>query len=285
MPEITKVSVLGAGVLGTQIAYHTAYSGLQVVVYDISDDALTASRARMVETTELYKRDGVAGASEGKTDEAFDHLTFTTDLAAAVAEADLVIEAAPESLAIKRQLYQELAEVAPAHTIFATNSSTLLPSDLKDSTGRPDRFLAIHYANQIWIRNLAEIMGTSETDPTVVLDAIAFATATGMVPIEIKKEQPGYIINSLGVPFFMAAGKLWASGVADHETIDTVHRMTTLAPLGPFQTLDVIGLNTTFNIASASEDPGVREFAAALKEQYIDKGKLGTTTGEGFYKY
>ncbi len=284
MPEITKVGVLGAGVLGTQIAYQTAYSGFSVVVYDISDAALSASRARMTELTGLYKKDGVPGADDGKTEDAFTRLTLTTDLATA-AQVDLVIEAAPELLDVKRRLYADLAKVAPEHTIFATNSSTLLPSDLKDATGRPDRFLAIHYVNHIWNRNLTEIMGTPDTDPAVIAAATAFATATGMVPIEIKKEQPGYIINSLGVPFFMAAGKLWASGVADPETIDTAYRMATLAPLGPFQSLDIIGLNTTYNIASTSEDPAVREFAAALKEEYVDKGKLGTTTGEGFYSY
>ncbi|MFH8470729.1 3-hydroxyacyl-CoA dehydrogenase [Streptomyces sp. NPDC017991] len=285
MLEINKVSVLGAGVLGTQIAFQTAYSGLPVVVYDVSDEALAKSEAHMTELAQLYKQDGVVGADDGRTDAAFTRLSFTTDLAGAASEADLVIEAVPELLDVKRRLYTDLAKAAPGHTIFATNSSTLLPSDLKEFTGRPDRFLAIHYANLIWKRNLVEIMGTADTDPAVVAAAVSFAETTGMIPIEIKKEQAGYILNSLGVPFLFAAGKLWASGVADPKTIDRAWKIGSLAPQGPFEALDIIGLTTTYNIASNSEDPGVREFAAALKEQYIDEGKLGTMTGEGFYKY
>jgi 3-hydroxyacyl-CoA dehydrogenase len=285
MPEIHRVTVLGAGVLGTQIAYHTAYMGLAVTLYDISQDALAASESRMRELGELYKADGVEGADRGLVEQAFTRLAFTTDLASAAAAADLVIEAVPEVLELKRQVFGELMRHAPEHTIFATNSSTLLPSDLKDSTGRPDRFLAIHYANLIWKMNVAEIMGTSDTDPDVLASAVAFAMATGMIPIEIHKEQAGYILNSLLVPLLFAAGKLWVKGVATPETIDVTWRIAARSPLGPFQTLDVIGLTTAYHVAAGAPDPDVQAFAAALKEQYIDKGKLGTTTGEGFYTY
>jgi 3-hydroxyacyl-CoA dehydrogenase len=285
MPQINHVTVLGAGVLGTQIAYQTAYHGFPVAVYDISTGALGASRARMTDLSELYQQDGVPGAAQGKAAEALTRLSFTTDLADAAAEADLVIEAAPEVLDIKRQLYADLAKVAPEETIFATNTSALLPSDLKESTGRPQRFLALHYANRIWKQNTTEIMGTADTDPGVYAAVVTFAEATGMVPIHLRKEHAGYISNSLLVPFLYAAGKLWVTGVADAETIDTQWRIGSGSPRGPFQILDVIGLSTAYIIASGAEDPTVREFAAAMKAQYIDHGKLGVMTGEGFYTY
>src|SRR5690606_8425053 len=113
-------------------------------------------------------------------------IRLSADLADAVKDADLVIEAVPESPAIKTSTYEARAEVAPERTIFATNSSTLLPSSFAAATGRPDRFLALHYANEVWTHNTAEIMPTSETDPEVVEKVVSFAEATGLVPIRIK---------------------------------------------------------------------------------------------------
>jgi 3-hydroxybutyryl-CoA dehydrogenase len=178
-----------------------------------------------------------------------------------------------------------LAELAPAKTIFATNSSTLLPSDLKDSTGRPDRFLAIHYANNIWAQNIAEVMGTAETDPAVFDAVVEFARNSGLEPIEIRKEKAGYVLNSLLVPLLNAAAGLLMQGVATPETIDKTWRIATGAPSGPFQIYDVVGLGTAYNIAASSPDAGSQAFARYLKDNYIDQGKLGVATGEGFYTY
>ena len=116
-----------------------------------------------------------------------------------------MIEAIPEVLKLKQETYEKLAEVAPEKTIFATNSSTLLPSDMKDFTGRPQKFLALHFANQVWKFNTAEVMGTDETDPAVFDEIVDFAAEIGMVPIPIHKEKAGYVLNSLLVPFLNAA--------------------------------------------------------------------------------
>ncbi len=283
MTTIAHVTVLGTGVLGSQIAFQTAYRGFDVVAYDINDDILDQARARFADLANIYTKD-VPGAADGPADAALARIAYSSDLAEAVAQADLVIEAIPELLDLKRETYAALAKVAPAKTIFATNSSTLLPSDLKASTGRPDRFLAMHFANQIWRFNTAEIMATDDTDPAVFDAVVEFATAIGMVPIPIRKEKAGYVLNSLLVPFLNAAAELAAGGYAEPKDVDNVWRIATGAPMGPFQIYDVIGLNTPYNILSHGT-PEEQQLAAWLKENYIDKGKLGIASGEGFYSY
>jgi 3-hydroxybutyryl-CoA dehydrogenase len=283
--QIKTLTVLGTGVLGSQIAYQAAFHGFAVTAYDVDGVALAKARARLARLVGIYRAANVGGAGESKAEAALDNLRLTADLGDAVADADLVIEAVPELLEVKRDVYRVLAELAPAKTIFATNSSTLLPSDLKDSTGRPDRFLAIHYANNIWAQNIAEVMGTAETDPAVFDAVVEFARNSGLEPIEIRKEKAGYVLNSLLVPLLNAAAGLLMQGVATPETIDKTWRIATGAPSGPFQIYDVVGLGTAYNIAASSPDAGSQAFARYLKDNYIDQGKLGVATGEGFYTY
>lgn len=283
MMKISRVTVLGTGVLGAQIAFQIAYSGFDVTAYDISAAALEQARKRFAALAATYEAD-VTEAAGGKASATPARIALTTDLAASVAASDLVIEAIPEILDLKRETYEKLAHFAPAKTIFATNSSTLLPSDLKCSTGRPDRFLALHFANNIWKFNTAEVMGTEDTDPAVFDEVLAFAAAIGMVPIPVRKEKAGYVLNSLLVPFLNAAANLAAGGYAAPEDVDKVWRIATGAPMGPFQIYDIIGLNTPYNILSHG-DEGARRIAAWLKENYIDKGRLGRASGEGFYTY
>ncbi|WP_328402127.1 3-hydroxyacyl-CoA dehydrogenase [Nocardia sp. NBC_00403] len=281
--EIRKVTVLGTGVLGSQIAFQTAFKGFDVTAYDISDDALTGARGRFDKLAATYDEE-VAGAADGKAEQTAAEIVLTADLAAAVRDADLVVEAVPEVLTIKQEIYKQLGGLAPDRTIFATNSSTLLPSDIKDFTGRPDKFLALHFANQVWKYNTAEIMGTPETDPEVFQAVVDFAAAIGMVPIELHKEKAGYVLNSLLVPLLNAAMALGAGGYAEPEAVDTTWRIATGSPHGPFQILDVIGLTTPYNVlANGGED--AQQLAAWLKVNYIDKGKLGLASGEGFYRY
>jgi len=281
--EIRRVTVLGTGVLGSQIAFQSAFHGVDVTAYDISDEALAAARDRIAKLTATY-RDEVSGAGDGKAEQTEAGIVLTADLAAAVQDADLVIEAVPEVLAIKEQTYRQLGKLAPERTIFATNSSTLLPSDIKDFTGRPDKFLALHFANLVWKFNTAEVMGTPDTDPEVYQAVVDFAAAIGMVPIELHREKAGYVLNSLLVPLLNAAMALGAGGYAEPEAVDKTWRIGTGAPVGPFQMLDIIGLTTPYNIL-ANGDEDAQRLAAWLKTTYIDKGKLGIATGEGFYRY
>jgi 3-hydroxybutyryl-CoA dehydrogenase len=283
MKEINKVTVLGIGVLGSQIAYQTAYCDFDVVAYDIGEEALRLAEERVVNLTATYKEQ-VKGASIDKTDAALKRITYQMDLGLAVAQADLVIEAVPEKIELKQDIYSRIGKLAPAKAIFATNTSTLLPSDLMEYTGRPDRFLALHFANQIWIRNTAEVMGTGKTDPKVYRMVVEFASAIGMVPIELKKEHPRYLLNSLLSPWLENALELVVDGVAEPETVDKTWRIATGAPTGPFQILDIVGLRTVYNIGAAGNDRQQRQ-ARFLKKKYIDKGKLGLESGQGFYSY
>ncbi|KQY38089.1 MULTISPECIES: 3-hydroxyacyl-CoA dehydrogenase [Nocardia] len=281
--EFRKVTVLGTGVLGSQIAFQTAFHGFDVTAYDIDDAALTAARTRFDGLAAVYQQD-VAGADASNTTATAAAITLTTDLAAAAAEADLIIEAVPEVLEIKRELYGKLGALAPERAVFATNSSTLLPSDIVAYTGRPDRFLALHFANHVWKFNTAEVMGTEQTDPAVFAAVAEFAKAIGMVPIELHKEKAGYVLNSLLVPFLNSGIELAAGGYAEPAAVDETWRIATGAPMGPFQILDIVGLTTPYNILINGDDDH-KKLAAWLKENYIDKGKLGAATGEGFYRY
>ncbi|MFH0070826.1 3-hydroxyacyl-CoA dehydrogenase [Peribacillus sp. NPDC056705] len=282
-----NVTVAGSGVLGSQIAYQTAFKGFHVSVYDINDESLEKAKERIMALKPRYQAD--LGASEADVNAAYDRMTFSSDLSRATAEADLVIEAIPEVVQMKKDFYRELGAAAPEKTIFATNSSTLLPSQFAEETGRPEKFLALHFANEIWRNNTAEIMKHPGTDMDVFHEVIEFAKAIGMVALPLHKEQPGYILNSLLVPLLEAAQMLLIREVADPETIDKTWMVATGAPLGPFAILDVVGINTAYNIGHAkAQVTGHDEYkkvAELLKSEYIDKNKLGRATGEGFYTY
>ncbi|WP_019146263.1 3-hydroxyacyl-CoA dehydrogenase [Aeromicrobium massiliense] len=279
-----NLTVLGTGVLGSQIILQAAYHGKDVVAYDVSDDALAKLPERWEFLRARYLAD-LPGASDEKVDAAIGRIRATSDLADALRDADLVIEAVPEVLEIKRQTWAKVAEVAPEKTIFATNSSTLLPSDIAESTGRPGRFLALHFANEIWRNNTGEVMGHPGTDADAFEAVATFADEIGMLAIRVLKEQPGYVLNSLLVPLLSAAADLWVRGVADIETIDLTWRKGTGAPVGPFQIFDVVGMETPYNLNVNSDDPVKREFAETIKREYIDQGRMGIATGKGFYDY
>jgi len=285
--DIKNVAVFGSGVLGIQIAFQTAFHTFNVTVYDLNDELLDKAKTRFMELGEHFKRD--LGAAQDAIDATFQRISYSTDMTQAVQDADLAIEAIPENVRIKSDFYSQLGKVAPAKTIFATNSSTLLPSQFAEQTGRPDRFLALHFANNIWRQNTAEIMGHPGTDPAVFDTVVDFAKAIGMVALPIQKEQPGYILNSLLVPLLEAALRLYVKGVADPETIDKTWMIATGAPNGPFAIYDVVGLTTAYNItlknAEATGDTDMLQAAQLLKENFIDKGKLGVATRAGFYTY
>ncbi|NRT10819.1 3-hydroxyacyl-CoA dehydrogenase [Flavobacterium sp. 14A] len=282
-----NITVAGSGVLGYQVAFQTAFHGFNVTVYDVNDSVLDQAKAKFKDLGASYKKD--LNATQEQLDKTFKNLSYNADLGLAVANADLLIEAVPENPAIKIDFYHKLAKVAPEKTIFATNSSTLLPSDFADATGRPSKFLALHFANTIWIHNTAEVMGHAGTDPEVFKDVVSFAKAIGMLALPVLKEQPGYILNSLLVPLLSAATNLLVNEVADVETIDKTWIKATGAPVGPFGILDVVGITTAYNIniiaAEKTQDELKIKTVKYLKEHFIDKNKLGVATGEGFYKY
>ena len=278
------LTVLGTGVLGSQIIFQAAYSGKDVVAYDISDEILAKLPERWEYLKPLYLRD-LPDATPEKLDAAVARIRASSDLGDALKEADIVIEAVPERLDIKQQTWEKVGELAPEKTIFCTNSSTLLPSDIAKFTGRPAQFLALHFANEVWINNTGEVMGHADTDPKAFEAVAVFAEEIGMVPIRIHKEQPGYVLNSLLVPFLSAAGQLLVRGVATPEDIDSTWKIATKSPLGPFEIYDIVGMMTPYMLNKDSDNPVMREFAEMIKRDYIDKGYLGKGAGRGFYTY
>jgi len=309
-----NIVVAGGGVLGSQIAYQTAFRGFNVTVWLRSEASVERAKPKFERLKGLYldameamktptpynfcrgfgldPREISAeklDALKARAEKAYEGIVYETDLQKAVADADLVIESVAEAPDAKIAFYTDLAKVLPEKTIVVTNSSTLLPSMFAEYTGRPEKYLALHFANEVWKYNTAEIMGHPGTDPAAYAAVVEFAAQIAMVPLQLKKEQPGYILNSMLVPFLNAAQTLFVNDVADPETIDKTWCLATGAPVGPFRILDVVGLTTAYNITIMNptiKDPNstASKIAAKLKE-YIDAGKTGINAGEGFYKY
>lgn len=283
MTQIKNVTVIGGGVLGSQIAFHIAYKGFKVTLYDSNSNLFVQITEQFLKLQDLYKE--YLNLSNEEIESGLDNISFSNSLADSVKDADLVIESVPENIEIKKQLFTELGQLAPSKTIFATNSSTMLPSSLMEFTGRPAQFLALHFSNLLYRSNIAEVMGSIKTDTNVFDAIVQFAKDIGMYPVSLKKEQAGYVLNTLLMPLLGAASELLIKGVADIETIDKTWQIATNSPLGPFQIYDLVGLNTVYNIAINNTDVKSKLFAHYLKQNYIDKGKLGGLSGEGFYKY
>ena len=310
--NIKNVVVAGGGVLGSQIAFQTAFSGFNVTIWLRSEGSIERAQPKIDRLKNIYLKtleamktnpqaycrgftdkqnltDDEIDELKNKVESGYENLTLTTSYEEAGKNADLVIEAIAEDPEQKKAFYEELSKHLPEKTIIATNSSTLLPSQLADFTGRPEKYLALHFANEIWKNNTAEIMGQPKPEQKYYDEVVEFAEAINMVPLKLKKEQAGYILNSMLVPFLSAAEALYANDVADPETIDKTWVLATGAPSGPFRILDVVGLTTAYNIVimnPKASDINTTEgkIAAKLKEK-IYAGKSGVNAGEGFYKY
>ena len=229
------------------------------------------------------------GASREQIEASRARIVGNTNLGSSAVQADLVIEAIPEDLAIKQLFYRTLSAVAPSHTIFASNSSTLLPSEFATFTNRPERVLSLHFANEVWKHNIGEIMGHPGTDPAVFARVVQFAHRIGMVPLPLHKEQPGYLLNTMLIPMLIASLGLLVNEVADVQTIDKAWMIAKGDRIGPFGILDGIGMTTVYNVtrslAERTGDPTHRRIAEYVKEHFIDTGYLGESTGRGFYSY
>lgn len=286
MSRINRLTLLGAGVLGSQIAFHSAFKGKTVVVYDLTEEALERCRAAHDQYCAIYRSD--LGATDADILAATQRLTFTTDLAAAVAQADLVIEAVPEIPDVKNSVYKEMAELLPPDTLIATNSSTFRPSDFAAATGRPDKFCALHFANLIWAMNFAEIMAHPGSSKETLTEVTEFAVEIGMIPIPLRKEHGGYVVNSWFVPLLNAAQTLVTNGISTPEDIDRTF-MVMGAPVGPLGLMDIAGMNTSYNVLAywgrELGDAQMTANADYLKTNFLDKGWLGQQTGKGYYDY
>ncbi|OHX67157.1 3-hydroxyacyl-CoA dehydrogenase [Flammeovirga pacifica] len=285
--EIRKIMIAGGGNLGSQVAWQCAVKGFNVVVYDAFEQGIERSKAYHLQFAQLFMDE--KGMTEKMKENTFQRIRYTTNLEEAVHDIDLVNESIPENVKIKKSFYMELSKYAPKKTIFTTNSSATLPSDYALYTDRPEKFLALHFANGIWDANIGEVMGHKDTAPQIFERVIKFAKEIGMVPIPIYKEQNGYIINSLLIPILKASVDLLKNNVSDIESIDKTWMICTDTEAGPLGIIDLIGMKTVYNIykfiGEQNNDQKAIDRAEYLKENYIDLGKMGVSSGEGFYKY
>ena len=319
--EYKKIVIAGGGILGSQIAFQTAYCGYDVTVLVKDENSVNDVFERLSKLAKTYSdtienmntENGKEAWARGiasvesfnaeecleKTNRALNSIRIECDQAKALADADLVIESITENFDAKADLYKELAKVMPEKTVVVTNSSTLLPSKLAKFTGRPEKYLSLHFANTIWRNNIAEVMKHEKTDNKYFEELIEFAESINMIPLAAKAEKSGYLLNSMLVPFLLSAMDLLANGVSDPETIDKAWTLGTGAPKGPFQIIDIVGLETARNIVQQYQkvpdlfDPLLRKmmlpynYDGMLKilNEYMDQGKLGKAAKEGFYKY
>jgi len=284
---IKNVTIAGGGVLGSQVAWQTALKGFNVTVYDAFEEGIENCKIYHKKYAGLFL--AAKGTSKTEIEDALSRLTYTTNLKEAVKDADIVSESVPENLEIKKSFYKELARWAPEKSIFTTNSSTMLPSYYAAESGRPEKFLALHFSNPVWDANVGEVMKHPGTDQKYFDIVINFAKEIGMVPIPINKEQPGYVLNSLLVPFLSAAQNLWFNNISDFKSIDKTWMISTGSKSGPFGILDLVGMQTVYNItlmdAKRTNNPALFERAEKIKTEFIDKGRMGISTGQGFYSY
>ena len=310
-----NIVIMGGGVLGSQIAFQTAFCDYNVTVWLRSEGSIERTKAKL----ELVKNSyidainlmampegksfnnwcrGIADADNFNKDELInkvmglsDKIKLELDMKKALEDADLVIESMAEDFEAKKDLYLKMAPLLPEKTIVVTNSSTMLPSKLAKYTGRPDKFLALHFANSIWKNNTAEVMMHPKTEEKYFNEVMEFAKSIRMIALPLKKEKSGYLLNSMLIPLLFSGLDLYVNGVSDFESIDKAWLLGTGAPKGPFQILDTVGLETAYNIVemylkipSFLAPYNFKGMAKVLKE-YIDAGKLGKASGEGFYKY
>ena len=273
---INHVTVIGAGTMGPQIAMLAAQAGITTTLTDISQDALDRAREQLHARME---RKGTVDALE--------NLTFTTDRDSAVAHTDIVVEAAIEDIDIKRTLFAELDAIAPPHTILVTNSSNIVSSRIADATTRADKVCNMHFFNPALVMECVEIVchpGTSEATRATVTE---LAERMGKKPIQVRKEIPGFVANRLLNALRKEALELYTNGVASFEDIDAAATTALRHPMGPFQLMDLVGIDVVYLIRQAEyEQTGD---AASLPHPEITKlyqaGRYGRKTGHGWYAY
>ncbi len=314
-----NIVVIGGGILGSQIAYQSAYCGYNVTVLAADEKSIAAVKEKLNNLYNVYveaikdmnEKDniwarGIAGADTFNYEEclnkakmALENINIEYDQSKALVDADLVIESITENFDAKASLYEQISTLLPEETVVVTNSSTLLPSKLAKHTGRPEKFLSLHFANEIWKNNIAEVMKHEKTDIKCFNELIKFAESINMIPLAAQGEKQGYLLNSMLVPFLLSAMDLLANGISDPETIDKAWTLGTGAHKGPFQIIDTVGLETARNIVLQYQkvpdllDPLLRKMMLPynydgmlrILNEHIEKGKLGKVTKEGFYKY
>lgn len=278
-----RVAVAGAGTMGRGIAHVAALGGFPTVLQDVSAEALAKARDQIAKDLE-------EGVSRGKLtpqarDAALRNLSVETDLATAAREADLVIEAVPESMAIKMEVFRKLHAACQSDTVFASNTSALSITEMAAASGRPARFIGMHFFNPVHKMKLVELVRGLETSEETVKIATEAARGMGKETVLIK-ESPGFVTSRINALIGNEAFRMLEAGIASPTDIDKALKLGLNHPMGPFEMVDLVGLDVRLAILEYLHATlGETYRPTELMRRYVKEGRLGRKTGRGVYEY
>jgi len=284
MADIRRMLVIGAGTMGHGIAQVAAAAGLDVTLNDVSEEKVQKGLAAVRSNLDKGIEKGKLTAEQ--RDRTLSHLDGATDLSAAAAGADLVVEAVPESLELKQQILRKLDEACPPHAILATNTSSLSIARIASATARPAQVVGLHFFNPVHLMALLEIVRADETSDETVESAVSLARTLGKEPIVVA-DRPGFASSRLGLVLGLEAMRMLEQGVASPEDIDKAMTLGYRHPMGPLRLTDLVGLDVRLAIAEylyrelKSEAFRPPEILVRL----VGEGKLGKKSGRGFYEW
>ncbi|MEZ7825739.1 MAG: 3-hydroxybutyryl-CoA dehydrogenase [Schleiferiaceae bacterium] len=279
-----NITVIGAGTMGNGIAHVFAQSGFNVQLFDISEAAL--DRALLTIGKNMDRQVAKERISESDKNTALERLSIGTDLAKSVSHADLIVEAATENKEIKFNLFKQLDELAPAHCILSSNTSSISITKIAAQTNRPDKVIGMHFMNPVPVMKLVEIIRGYSTSDETMNAVVEMSTSLGKVPVACN-DYPGFVANRILMPMINEAIISLHEGVAGVEEIDTIMKLGMAHPMGPLQLADFIGLDVCLSIMNVLyEGLGNTKYAPCpLLVNMVNAGKLGVKSSEGFYDY
>lgn len=284
MTNIKNITVVGSGTMGNGIAHVFAQAGFRVSLMDIRQDALDKALATIAKNMDRQIAKGTL--SEESKNAALANITTFTEMAQAVADADLIVEAATENIDLKVKIFRQLDELAPAKSILASNTSSISLTLIASHTKRPGKVIGMHFMNPVPVMRLVEIINGYATEKEVTDMIRDLTTFINKVPC-IANDFPGFISNRILMPMINEAILSLQEGVAEVQDIDTIMKLGMAHPMGPLQLADFIGLDTCLNILNVLHQGfGNPKYApAVLLQNMVQAGYLGVKSGEGFYKY
>jgi 3-hydroxybutyryl-CoA dehydrogenase len=280
---IQKVGVVGCGLMGSGIAQVCAQAGFQTVVREVSPEVVEKGLKSIEKNlSRLVEKGTINDSAKNEIRARVKGTTSLEDLK----DCDVIVEAIIEQLPVKRELFAALDKLCPAHTIFASNTSSLTITEIAASTKRPERFVGLHFFNPVPVMKLVEVVKTIATDPAVYEEMVAFGTKLGKTPVRAQ-DSGGFIVNRLLVPYLLDAIRALEEGVGSVVDIDTSMKLGCGYPMGPFTLLDFVGLDTTYYISQIMFDEfKEKRFASPpLLKRMVLAGWNGKKSGRGFYDY
>ena len=283
MKSISTVAVLGAGTMGRGIAQVAAQGGYATHLFDVAGPALDKARQNIERT--LDKGVSLGKVEAGEAAATLGRLRFDQDLAAAVAAADLVIEAVPERMALKVETFAAVARACPAETLFASNTSGLSITEIAAASGRPDRVAGMHFFNPVHLMKLVELVRGLETSEAT-LAAMGEVAARMGKEVVVVREAPGFVTSRINALIGNEAFRMLETGVASAEDIDKALKLGLNHPMGPFEMVDLVGLDVRYSILQhLHQTLGETYRPSNLLAQYVKAGRLGRKSGKGVYVY